>query len=80
MDFLEWLSSSFKSIMDGIIKILPTSPIVYLTKNETISKYMSYVNWFIPVYLWISMLETWLVAIMVYYVVQVILRWVKVVE
>lgn len=80
MDFLEWLSNSFKSIVDGIIKVLPSSPIVYLTQNDSISKYMSYVNWFIPVYLWISILETWLVAVTVYYVVQVVLRWVKVVE
>lgn len=80
MDFLDWISSSFKSIWEGILKLLPTSPIVYLTRNETISKYMSYVNWFIPIYLWISMLETWLVAVMVYYLVQVVLRWIKVVE
>lgn len=80
MDFLEWLSNSFKTILNNIINILPTSPIVFLTRNSTISKYISYVNWFIPVYLWISMLETWLVAVMVYYIVQVILRWIKVVE
>lgn len=80
MDILEWLSDKFSEIYNSIIDLLPGSPIVYLTSNPTITKYMSFVNWFFPVYLWISMLETWLVAVGIYYAVQVILRWIKVVE
>ena len=60
--------------------MLPKSPIVYLQMNDTVKKYIGYVNFFIPVYLWISVLEGWLVAICVYFVVQAILRWVKVIE
>lgn len=80
MDFLNWLSDSFSTIIDNILNLLPKSPIVFLTSNPTITKYMSYVNWFIPIYLWISILESWLTAVVTYYIVQVILRWAKVVE
>lgn len=80
MDFLEWLSGTFQKIANNILSILPTSPIVYLQSDSTVSLYLGYVNYFIPVYLWISILESWLVAIGIYYVVRVILRWLKMSE
>ena len=80
MDFLQWLSGVFQSIANSILDILPTSPIVYLASDPTVSKYLGYVNFFIPVYLWISILEGWLVAIAIFYAVRVILRWLKVSE
>ena len=80
MDFLEWLSDVFQNIANNILNILPTSPIVYLQSDSTVNKYLGYVNFFIPVYLWISILETWLIAIGIYYVIRVILRWLKMSE
>lgn len=80
MDFLEWISVKFSAIVDFVLNALPKSPIVYLTSNSTVSLYLSYVNFFIPVYLWISILESWLIAIAVFYVIRVILRWLKMSE
>lgn len=80
MDLLNWITDNFQKIVDCIIKALPKSPIVFLSTNPSISKVLSYVNWFIPIYLWISVLETWLIAIATYYIYQVILRWVKAIE
>lgn len=80
MDFLEWISDKFSSLMDSFFNILPKSPIVYLTKNPEITRIIGYINWFFPVYLWISILETWLTCILVYYVVQIALRWLKAIE
>ena len=80
MDLLNWITDNFQKIVDGIIKALPKSPIVFLSTNPSISKVLSCVNWFIPIYLWISVLETWLIAIATYYIYQVILRWVKAIE
>lgn len=80
MDFLDWLSGKFGEVIDSLTSLLPKSPIVYLTTNDTISDILSYVNWFIPIYLWISILEGWLTAVCIYYIVQVILRWVKIIE
>lgn len=80
MDFLEWLTEKFSDIWGNIINYLPKSPITWLTSNPTIDKYMGYVNWFIPVYLWVGILEAWLVAIGAYYIYQIILRWVNAIE
>lgn len=77
MDFLEWLSNSFNSIVNAIFDILPTSPIVYLSKDKIIGTYLSYVNYFIPIYLWLSILEAWGIAVAIYYCYKIVLRWIK---
>lgn len=80
MDFFTWLGEKFSDLADKLINALPPSPIAWLQANSEINKYMSYVNWFIPVYTFIGMMEVWLTAVVIYYVVQVILRWAKIVE
>lgn len=78
MDFLQWLSDAFKGILDALYDILPKSPFTYLASNSVVSQYIGYVNYFLPVYLWISILNTWLTAIGVYYCVKIIWKWIKI--
>lgn len=80
MDFFNWIGSNLKDLLDSFLNLLPTSPIIYLSKTPQISTIISYINWFCPVYLWISILENWLVAILVWYACQIALRWVKAIE
>lgn len=80
MDFFNSVSSGFKELGHKLLTVLPKSPIVYLEADPQIKTYLGYVNWFIPIYAMISVLEAWLVCIAVYYVVSVALRWLKVVE
>lgn len=80
MDFLAWLSESFKGIADTIFNALPKSPIIYLTADSEVKTALSYINWFIPIYTWIAILENWLIAILTYYALQIVLRWIKVIE
>ena len=70
MDFLNWLSGAFQDIANAIFELLPKSPIVYLEANTEIRTVISYINWFVPIYLWISILETWLTCIFVWYATQ----------
>ena len=65
--------------VNGIIDVLPKSPIVYLSANPTVSKYLSYINWFIPIYSIISLLEFWIVAIVSFYAFRFILKWTKII-
>lgn len=44
-----------------------------MADNEVIQ----YVNWFIPVGDFLSMMAVWLGAIVVFYTYQVVLRWIK---
>lgn len=80
MDFFNYVGGKFSELGDKILSWLPTSPIVYLQADSEIKKYLGYVNWFIPIYSIISVLEVWLTCVLLWYVVQVILRWLKVTE
>lgn len=80
MDFFNFIGEQFSDLGQTIVNSLPSSPIVWLEANSTIKTYLSYVNWFIPIYMMIPVLETWLICILCYYVIQVFLRWAKVIE
>ncbi|MBP1559722.1 MAG: hypothetical protein J6C96_00540 [Oscillospiraceae bacterium] len=80
MEWFEGIKDVFANAADSVIAALPKSPIVYIASNSEAKKIMGYVNFFIPIYTYISLVEAWLTAIVVYYVVSVILRWLKVVE
>ncbi len=67
----------------AILSLLPDSPFTFLYElgnNSAISKLLGMVNWFIPIYSFVAILESWLVCIGVYYVYQVVLRWLHAIE
>lgn len=63
--------------------ILPISPFKRFFSSwngfAVIEQYLGYLNWFIPISIILDMLTVWLLAIGVFYAVQTILRWIKVV-
>lgn len=65
-------------IASGLILLLPTSPFALM---EGLSiPYLDTLNWVLPISFCVSVLGYWVGAIALYYVVQVVLRWVKVVS
>ncbi len=67
----------------AILALLPDSPFKILddmTATGQIAEWLGMVNWFVPIYSFIGILEAWLVCIAVYYVWQIVLRWLNVVE
>lgn len=42
-----------------------------------VKEYLGYINYFVPVGFILSVTETWLVAVGVYYAYQAYLRWIK---
>lgn len=80
MEFFNWLGQNLQDLLDSFLKLFPGSPIIYLSRTPQISTIISYINWFCPVYLWISILENWLVCILVWYACQIALRWIKAIE
>ena len=66
-----------------VIEKLPESPIVSAlgeAGSSPVDSWMPYVNWFVPFRSIVGILATWSAAVGVYYLVQIILRWVKVIE
>lgn len=75
------------SVVDYLINFiqsfLPQSPFqqfVELAQQSQFGVYLSWVNWFIPVYTFVPILEAWLLCVVLYYAVSVILRWLNVIS
>ena len=76
------LSETLVSFAVSVVELFPESPFVALDElsQSEFYEWLQMLNWFIPVNTFVSILEGWLVAVGVYYVYQVVLRWVKVIE
>ena len=72
------LIKSIGEIGEMMVNILPSSPFLIIENIEI--PYLNYLNWIIPVNEMVVILTYWISAIAVYYIVQVILRWVKVIQ
>lgn len=79
---MQWITQAIIDLVDWVLNILPDSPFLILdTMNRTeFYQYIKWVNWFLPVGLFIQILSSWCAAILVYYVFQIILRWAKAIE
>lgn len=58
-----------------ILMILPDSPFIYVMNLE--SEWLGYINYFFPFTAAIAHLELFLLAVALYYVIRIALRWVK---
>lgn len=75
---LNQIIKALGTIGKAMVSILPTSPFLVLQNIEI--PYLKHLNWIIPVNEIISITIYWLGAIATYYLVQVILRWVKIIR
>jgi branched-subunit amino acid transport protein AzlD len=73
------LMSALTVALAAAIALLPNTPFEVLN-NSVISDYMGYINWVIPIGSMINILTAWCVAIALYYVVQIAMRWAKAIE
>lgn len=79
---MDWITDTLIDLAISIINIFPTSPFVVLDElsNTEIYEWIQMLNWFLPVSSFVAILETWLSCVAVYYVYQVVLRWIRVIE
>lgn len=79
---MDWITSGLIDLAISIINIFPTSPFVVLDElsNTEIYEWIQMLNWFVPISSFVAILEAWLSCVAVYYVYQIVLRWIKVIE
>ena len=71
----------FFNMLAGLLySLLPTSPFVSFFNSMQQSPFLGYLNYFLPVAEAIVILQTWLVAIAVYYAYQMIMRFINMIE
>lgn len=59
-----------------VINLLPASPFNPID-NSVVAPYLAAFNWFVPLNLMVAELEAWLVAVGIFYLYMIILRWIK---
>lgn len=67
-------------VSNALLQFLPDSPFKSFTSAITNIPYLGYLNYFVPVGTMISIGETWLVCIGIFYLYQGIMRFVKLIE
>lgn len=71
---------SIGTLGQSILNLLPDSPFTSVTIQNISSKYLGHLAWIIPFETLITILSTSLISVGIYYVYQIILRWIKAIE
>ena len=66
-----------KQFGSWVMGLLPTSPFVAFIDAIGNSPWLSALNYFVPIGTFISIGEAWLVAIGVFYLYSIVLRWIR---
>lgn len=80
---IDGLTSALITAALSVINLFPESPfrpMINSFNDSVIHTYLSYVNYLLPISEMIGVLSFWLVGVSVYYIYQLVLRWVKVIE
>lgn len=67
-------------IANLFLMLLPPSPFNVNVIDQIEIPFLSYLNWVLPISFFMNLLTYWVLAIGLYYIVQVVLRWIKVVD
>lgn len=79
IEVINFLIKCIGAILSVIFSILPSSPFVIID-NSFIAPYLKYINYFVPFTEVINILQFWVVAVGIYYIYQVALRWIKAIQ
>ena len=76
------LTSAVTAMVGKVLSFLPDSPFLVLQNmsNSNMYQWIKWLNWFIPINTFVSIMEAWLVGIGLYYIYQIVLRWLKAIE
>lgn len=79
---MEGLTAALIAFAIHVVNLLPPSPFLILEDmvEDEFADILEMVNWFIPFGTLVGILEVWLSGVLIYYAVQIVLRWVKVIE
>lgn len=80
MSILEQFKQFLFTVANTLLSFLPESPFQKFLKAMGDIPGLGYLNYFVPVSEMVVIAEAWLAAIAVFYIYQLILRWVKMIE
>lgn len=71
------LGEAFSGWIDELVQLLPTSPFRPFLSQFAELPYLGWLNWFFPVRGALAVTAAWLVAVGLFYLYSVIMRWIK---
>lgn len=77
---LDGMMALCNKFLDWVLALMPTSPFQSFIQACENLPYLGWLNWFVPVGTFITIGEAWLVAIGLYYLYSIILRWIKAIQ
>lgn len=77
--FLQMLINIVGTVLGFLLSLLPSTPFNFIS-NSQFSSLLSKINYFIPIYEFVVILETWIVSVGIYYLYSVWARWIKAIE
>lgn len=77
---IDFMSSLLDKFLEWGLALLPTSPFTEFINACSDIPYLGWLNWFIPVGQMIAIGEAWLVAIGLFYMYSIVLRWIRAID
>lgn len=76
------LSDALVDLAVSVIELFPASPFTILDElsGSVAYEWLQFVNWFVPIGTFVGIFEAWLSGVAIYYIYQIVLRWIKVIE
>jgi hypothetical protein len=74
------LNDFIDALLDITLAVLPTSPFSAHISALAGLPYLGILNWFVPIGAMVAVGAAWLAAVAVYYIIMIILRWLKAIE
>lgn len=77
---VNWFLGVFEDFLGVVLDVLPTSPFTSYIEALNSLPYLQYLNWFVPVGQIIAVGELWLVAVGLFYLYSIVMRWIRAIE
>lgn len=77
---INFLINLVSVVLNLLFSFLPNSPFKNMNSFTGVTEFIGYLNWLIPVKLFVTTLSLWIVAITSYYIYSIALRYFKAIE
>lgn len=78
-DFVSYVKPIFQDTLNSILRLLPHSPFREFIDSMDTWDFLGVLNWLFPVGTCLTIMADWLLAIGLFYVYSVVMRWLKVI-
>ena len=69
----------FDLFAEALTKVLPLSPFQQFIDQFRALPYLGWLNWFFPVGACLTVMAAWLVAVGLFYLYSILMRWLKII-